>query len=116
MTISLNKIKFYAYHGVLPQERTVGADYEVTLSVEIPYPTDACEHDLLDGTVNYAMLYDIVRHEMSIPSKLLEHVACRTLKRIRSTFPIVESATIRLTKVNPPIGAVCEGASVELTL
>lgn len=116
MTITLQALRFYAYHGVLPQERVVGADYEVTLSVTIPATASACEHDQLEGTVNYAALYELVRTEMGVPANLLEHLAWRIGQRIRTAFPIVESLRISITKVNPPIGASCAGATVTLEL
>lgn len=116
MRISLQKIRLYAYHGVMSQERVVGAEYEISVSVEIAATAAACEHDRLDGTVNYATLYEIVKSEMHVPANLLEHVAWRIGRRIRSTFPEVDSVDIALTKVNPPIGAACAGATVELTL
>ena len=116
MTVTLNKLRFYAYHGALPQERVVGGDYEVTLRVTLPATPAACEHDQLCGTVNYADLYQLVKSEMAIPANLLEHVAWRIGKAVRSHHPEVESVSVSITKVNPPIGAACQGATVELTL
>ena len=34
MRIELKGLRFHAFHGVLPQERTVGGDYEVDISVD----------------------------------------------------------------------------------
>ena len=31
--ILLENVKFYAFHGVLPQERKVGNDYQVSLRI-----------------------------------------------------------------------------------
>lgn len=116
MKISLNGLRFYAYHGALPQERTVGGDYTVDLGVELPFSVSACQHDQLEGTANYATLYDIVAREMRQPANLLEHLAWRIGHAVRGAFPQIESATVKVTKVNPPLGATCNGASVELTL
>lgn len=116
MTISLNSLRIYAYHGALPQERTVGGDYMVDLSVELPFSPTACQDDKLEGTINYATLYDIVAREMRQPANLLEHLAWRIGHAVRGAFPQIESATVKVTKVNPPLGATCNGASVEITL
>lgn len=116
MRISLNALRFYAFHGVLEQERTVGGDYTVDLSVELPFSPAACQDDKLEGTVNYATLYDIVAREMRQPANLLEHLAWRIGRAVRGAFPQIESATVKVTKVNPPLGATCNGASVEITV
>lgn len=116
MTIQLNSLRFHAYHGVLPQERKVGGDYEVSLGVELPAPVQACRDDRLEGTVDYARLHALVGKEMAVPAQLLEHVAWRICTAVLDAFPQVEHATVSLTKVNPPLGAACKGATVTLDL
>ena len=106
-------MRFYAYHGVMEQERRVGGEYLVTLSVEADLSRAVASDDVAD-TVNYAQLYDVVAREMGQPSKLLEHVAGRIGQRVLETFPQVESLCVRITKCNPPMGADCKGASVEI--
>jgi dihydroneopterin aldolase len=113
--IQLHDMRFYAYHGVMEQERSVGGEYLVSLDVETdlsrPVMTDAVE-----DTVNYAALYDVVAHEMKQPSKLLEHVAGRIAQRVLGDFPQIEKLTVQITKCNPPMGADCKGASVTLNV
>ena len=70
----LNEMRFHAYHGVMEQEGLVGGDYLVSISVEADL-SKAVRTDSLAYTVNYADLYELVKHEMDIPSKLLEQVA-----------------------------------------
>ena len=74
----------------------------------------AMETDRVEDTISYADLCDIVKREMAQPSALLEHVAGRIAKTVIQTYPTVESVWLRLTKVNPPMGADCSGAGVEL--
>lgn len=113
--IHLRKVHFHAYHGVMPQEQLVGADYLLNLKVGYPLGR-AIQSDEVDDTLNYASLYALVAREMQQPSKLLEHVAGRIAEIIGKTFPQVTSIDLELTKLNPPIGADCEGAGVELHL
>ena len=111
--ISLRNVRFHAFHGVLPQERQVGGDFLVT--VRVGYPLErAMETDRVDDTLDYSVLYALVEREMSEPSKLLEHVAGRIVKAITVSFPAVTSVDLELTKLNPPMGADCEGAMVEV--
>ena len=76
----------------------------------------AMQSDDVEDTLNYAELYQLVQREMAVPSKLLEHVAGRIVKAIGKDFPDVTSIDLKLTKLNPPMGADCAGASVEIHL
>ena len=111
--IHLRQVRFHAFHGVLSQERQVGADF--VLDLKVGYPLEqAMQSDEVTDTLNYAALYDLVAHEMQQPSKLLEHVVGRMAEAIGKTFPQVTSIDLELIKLNPPMGADCEGASVEI--
>ena len=113
--IRLEKLRFRAFHGVLPQERTVGGDFLVTLRIGYPWQ-QAMETDAVADTLDYAAVYQHVRREMAVPSQLLEHVAGRIAQTLLLAFPKITSIDLWLTKVTPPMGADCEGAGVELHL
>lgn len=113
--IYLKNVRFHAYHGVLLQETQVGNDYVVNLDVSYDF-SRAMETDELAGTLNYAELYELVKQEMGIPSKLLEHVAGRIGKRLFAEYPTIQKIQLAITKVNPPFGADCDGAGVEVVL
>ena len=113
--VSLDGLRFHAFHGVLPQERTVGNDYVV--DVRAGYDVSkACLSDDVSDTLNYARMFDIVKAEMAEPSQLLERVAWRIGERLMAEFPAIMSLNIRLAKQNPPMGACGDGATVELHL
>ena len=114
-SIYLKNVRLHAYHGVLPQELTVGNDYVINLDVEYDF-SDAMQTDDLRHTINYAELYELVKEEMAIPSRLLEHVVGRIGNRIFETYPSVHQLTLAITKVNPPFGADCDGAGVQVHL
>ena len=113
--ILLDDMRFYAYHGVMEQERQVGGEYSVSLTVEADLAEAARTDDVAD-TVNYAALYALVEREMAVPSRLLEHVAARIGWRTLEEYDRVTAVTVKVTKLNPPMGADCKGASVELKL
>lgn len=113
--IRLSDLRFRAYHGVLPQERVVGNDYCVNLSLTLSAVADAAYTDQLEGTVNYAEVYQIVQAEMAAPSALLEHVAQRILTRLFNRFDLVEKAAVEVIKINPPFSADGAKAAVRLT-
>ena len=113
--IYLRNVRFHAFHGVLPQEGIVGNDYLVNLVLDYDF-SSALKTDDLQGTHNYAEVYQKVREEMAVPSKLLEHVAGRIAHRLFSDFPEIQKLQLSITKVNPPMGADSDGAGVEVVL
>ena len=113
MNIILNEMKFYSYHGVLPQENTVGAEYKVSLDIETDF-SEAAATDNLEGTINYAEIHEAVKEEMNTPAKLLEHLAYRISKRLFTDFPTIKSIEITIFKENPPMGADCKNVGVKV--
>lgn len=113
--IYLRNVRFHAFHGVLPQEGIVGNDYLVNLVLDYDF-SSAMKTDDLQGTLNYAEVYQKVREEMAVPSKLLEHVAGRIAHRLFSDFPEIKKLQLSITKVNPPMGADSDGVGVEVVL
>ena len=113
--ITLRHVRFYARHGVMPQEREVGGWFLVTLRVGYPL-AQAMQSDEVGDTLNYAALHALLKREMAQPSNLLEHVAQRIATAVEATFPLVDAIDLEITKENPPIGADCDGASVEIHL
>ena len=113
--IRIEKLRLRAFHGVLPQERSVGGDFVVTLRVGYPFEA-AMQSDNVADTLDYSAVYTTVCYEMALPSQLLEHVAGRIVKNLLRDFPQITSIDLWLTKVCPPMGADSEGAGVELHL
>ncbi len=119
MDISLKKLRFHAYHGVMPQEREVGQDYEVDVTLHLldAAAVGALLHDQLDATVNYAEAHEEIRREMAQPSALLEHVAFRIAHSLLTRFSKTESVDVSITKICPPIeGFDGKGACVRFAL
>lgn len=106
-TITLQNIRCYSYHGCLPQETQIGSDYRVDLLVKADLEKSALSDDLQD-TVDYVHLNKIVKEEMAIPSKLLEHVARRIAYRVFEELPEVKKLRVEVAKINPPLGGDVE--------
>lgn len=112
-TISLNKVRLFAFHGALPQERLTGGWYTLNVSVDYPFEA-ALSSDELADTLSYAGILAVVKREMAVPSRLLEHVAGRILSALFAAFPRIERGEIEIIKENPPIGSDTTGAAVIL--
>ena len=113
--VFVKNIRLHAFHGVMPQERITGNDYLVSVSADCPLAA-AAESDSVDDTLNYAHIYNIVKEEMTLQSNLVEHVAGRIGRRVLAEFPLADIVRVEVVKLNPPLGAACDGAGVELTV
>lgn len=111
--ILLENIEFYAHHGVFEQETLVGNIFIVNIKIKTDL-SDATLSDQLDDTINYGSIYKIIKDEMSIPSKLLEHAGGRIIRALKANFHQIESIELKISKRNPPMGGQIEYASVLL--
>lgn len=66
------------------------------------------------GSINYAAVYAVVKEQMDIPSKLIEHVAGRILYALKERFPQLAAVELKLSKLNPPFGGDVHSASIIL--
>lgn len=112
MYIRLEGIRLFAYHGVDPQENVVGANFLIDLRLKTDF-SHAAQTDELSGTISYADVFERLKEEMKIPSKLLEHVCERIATRLFRDFPMIEAIDLRLSKENPPMGSDCQSVGVE---
>ena len=111
--ISISGMEFFAYHGCFAEEQIIGNKFIVDLEF-ISNTENAELSDDLSKTVNYQAVYGIVKAEMEIKSKLLEHVAKRILDSIYKNFPLIESMKITISKLNPPVGGKVDRVSFTL--
>jgi dihydroneopterin aldolase len=111
--ILLENMEFFAYHGCFAEEQIIGNRFIVNLTIQTD--TSAAEtSDNLHGTVNYQAVYNIVKKEMDIKSKLLEHVASRISLAVKRDFPQIERLMVKISKTNPPLGGKLENVSVQI--
>ncbi len=106
-------MRFYAYHGVMPQEQKVGNKFSVSVLLEADIET-ATLNDSLDDTISYADVAEVVSAEMEVPSLLLEHVAGRIFRSLTSRFQSITSLEVSVFKYNPPGCGETERAGVVL--
>lgn len=111
--IFLKEIRCYAYHGVAPQENLIGNEYVIDLKLKVDI-SQASQTDEVADTVSYADVHELIKAEMAIPSKLLEHVGGRIAAKLLEAFPAIEEIELRLSKRNPPMGADIDAAGIEL--
>ena len=101
MLIELKDVELYAYHGVGEAERITGGRYLV--NVKVAFEEGNVSFTDLRETINYAVLFDIVRQRMAIPSALLESVATDILREIKQQFNMVNEIECSIYKLQAPI-------------
>jgi 7,8-dihydroneopterin aldolase/epimerase/oxygenase len=110
--IKLKKCEFFAYHGVSQEEQIIGNRYIVSASITFDI-TQAGESDNLAHTLDYGMVYEIIRKTVTEKSvKLLEYLAYQIASSIKLLDTRIHKVKVKVTKVNPPIGGVCEASEV----
>lgn len=111
--ISLEDLRFHSFHGVMPQEKLVGNEFTIDISIKIPY-SDSILNDDIENTISYADIFDIVKNEMGKPRKLIETVATCIAKRISAKWSDIISGQITICKSAPPIENISGQAKVTL--
>ena len=111
--ITIEGMEFHAFHGLLEEEQKIGGRFAVDIVIETNFSEAACADDI-HGTVNYQEVYDLVKKEMALPSKLIEHVAQRILTAILDKIKSIDQLEVKVIKYRPPVNGVIEKVSVSL--
>jgi 7,8-dihydroneopterin aldolase/epimerase/oxygenase len=109
--IQIEGMEFYAFHGHFKEEQIVGNRFLVDLTIETDMERPAASDNLKDA-VNYQAAYEIVKTQMEMKSHLLENIAGRILNALCSELPGVKKATVKVSKMNPPMGGKINSVSV----
>ncbi|TLU87702.1 MAG: dihydroneopterin aldolase [Chlorobium sp.] len=108
--VRLVNMVFYAHHGVLKEEHTVGAKYEVDAELVFNF-TDAAEHDDITKTIDYGIVYRTIREALTLKKFfLIEAVAYEIACDLLRDFPVLDKSTINVRKRNPPVDGICDYA------
>jgi len=112
--IAIEGMQFHAYHGCFEEEQIIGTEFIVDLYFETD--TSKAElSDLLEDTINYADVFQLVKTEMEQSSKLLEHVGRRILTSLKQKYAQIDWAEVKVSKMNPPLGGQMESVSLTIS-
>lgn len=113
MTIQLNNVQFYGYHGLYKEEQKVGNNFIVNLSIEF-IPT-AQKITSISETIDYVQVYHLVNTRMKIPTPLLETIVGDIADSIFEKFSIAQKVNIQITKEKVYIHTLNGNMSVALS-
>ena len=98
--ISLCQIKLFGYHGIHDEEKVAGAEFEVNMDVYFD-PGEKIRE--IQQTIDYTILYGIIKERMNTPAELLESLAQDISSEVKERFPQVTQINITISKINPPL-------------
>ena len=101
LTIELSKLRFHAYHGLYHEEKKLGGDFEVNVTVVHQPIKLPILH--LDETIDYMAVYNLIKEIMQKPEPLLETVVTLLAEEILKRFSHAEEVNVSITKLNAPI-------------
>lgn len=101
MNIELKGLRFFAEHGMYAEERKVGNQFEIDLTVSYKVPKHLITS--IEDTVNYVEMYRIVEETFAGHKHLLETCAMQICDRLHEQFPSIREVHISIKKMNPPI-------------
>jgi dihydroneopterin aldolase len=110
--INVEGIKVYGFHGCLEEEAKIGTNYTVDVYMETDF-TEAAQNDDLSKTIDYVTVYNIVKKQMAIRSKLIEQVGQRIVNELKQELgKSLQKVSVKVIKHNPPMNGNVEKVSI----
>ncbi len=111
--IILTGMRFYGYHGVLPEETRLGQHFRIDVEMYADLQLAGTTDDL-QATINYGEVYAVAKQVVEGPPfKLIEAVGEQVATRILKEFPVRE-VVVRVHKPGAPIPGPFDCVTVEL--
>ncbi|HEX7041092.1 MAG TPA: dihydroneopterin aldolase [Trueperaceae bacterium] len=111
VTVTLEGMEFYAFHGVHDYELERGARFVVDLALRLPPP----RRDALAEAADYARVYRLVAAVVTGKRfKLIESVAAAVADAVLDAEPRVVAVRVRVHKPHAPLPGVVRDVHCEL--
>ncbi|MCP4583022.1 MAG: dihydroneopterin aldolase [candidate division Zixibacteria bacterium] len=112
-TVRLNRMSFFAYHGVSEAEKEIGGRYEVDCEYDID-TAKAARTDSLEDTTDYTEIYAMIENIITNNKfNLMEALANKLADSLIKSFNI-ERLKLKVRKMKPPIKGNTEYFEVEI--
>jgi dihydroneopterin aldolase len=103
----------FAFHGWHDEEKKTGCKFLVDVVVETGFG-EQTDFDSIRDTVDYEVLFTILKKHMDKPERLLELLCKNITDEILQRYPHIHSAEVSIKKLNPPIKGMKGNSSVSL--
>ncbi len=114
LSIHLHNIIFFSYHGIHEEERILGNEFELNITVKHSPKQLPVKH--LSDTIDYISVYELVKTRMELPTALLETLATDIARQILQRFSMAESVHLSIRKLHPPVAGFRGSVGVSFEL
>lgn len=111
--VTLSGMRFFAYHGALPEERTRGQEFIVDVELESELHA-AGRRDDLDLTVDYRKVYEVVTRVMEGQRRQLIEALADAIARRLLALDRVTAVTVRVRKPGVKLAGPLDWSGVEI--
>lgn len=112
--ITLEKMEFYGYHGLFPEEKKLGQRFYVDLDLHTSLKK-AGETDQMEYSIDYGRVFQVVKTVVEGPSKnLIEAVAHQIATELFQEFSLMTACRVKIIKPDPPIPGNYRSVAVEI--
>jgi len=112
-TIRLKNIVVYGFHGVHPEEKSLGQRFEIDLEYRLNNPADPWK-DEERSTISYVNAHNIISKVCAEKSfNLIETLGNRIIEEMRENYS-VDIIVVRIRKPSVPIQGILDYVEVEV--
>jgi len=112
--IRLKNCAFFARHGVLREEETLGQRFYVDAVLTVD-PGDSLELDSIAGTVDYGSVFALIERIVTGSRySLIEALALAVAKALTADFPQISRTEITVRKPSAPIAGMLDYVEVSV--
>jgi dihydroneopterin aldolase len=112
--IQITNMRFYTHNGVFSEEKTLGQ--QISVDVTVFYDIEhQVKDDELSTTISYAAVYEQVRDYVTHHDfNLMESVANGVLTTLLAAFPLAEKIQLSVKKYSVPIAGVFDDVIIKV--
>ncbi len=112
--VRIKKASFYAYHGALKEEQSIGGSFEADVDMYFNF-TEAARNDDLSKTINYDGVYKHINYVIHQKNYyLIETIAMLIAESLLEKYPILEKIDVRVRKNNVPVGGIIDHVEAQV--
>ncbi|OHV88340.1 dihydroneopterin aldolase [Mesorhizobium sp. ORS 3428] len=112
--IRMKNCAFFARHGVLDEEETLGQRFYVDAELTVE-PSRPLEADSIEDTVNYGVAFAVIEKIVTGQRRfLIEALALEVAKALAARFPQIRRAEVTVRKPNAPVPGVLDHVEVSV--
>ncbi len=112
--VRIKNASFYAYHGAMKEEQTIGGKFEADVDMYFDF-SEAAKNDDLKKTINYSDVYNFINNVIHKKKYyLIETLATIIADNLLSSYPQLEKVKVKVRKNNVPVGGIIEHVEAEV--